>query len=388
MRSPRYTRLLAAVVSAPLLLTAAALPAAGADGSTESRQTDAQAAAAKKDRDNLRFYAPKDLRIGTAAAGGGHHVDQPYPDPFTHDQGYRRVLAAEFSSVSPENQMKWEFIHPERGTYRFGPADAIVKFARDNGQVVRGHTLLWHSQNPEWLEEGNFTKAELRKILKDHITTVVGRYKGRIDQWDVANEIFNGDGTLRTTDNIWIRELGPGIIADAFRWAHKADPKAKLFFNDYGVESINAKSNAYHELIQQLQAEGVPVDGFSVQAHLSTQYGFPEDLRQNLQRFDDLGLETAITEIDVRMKVAQSQQPTPEQEARQAADYRKALEACLAVEDCNSFTVWGFTDKYSWVPVFFPTEGHATIMTENFQRKPAYFALRDTLAKASGKRVR
>ncbi|WP_433724524.1 endo-1,4-beta-xylanase [Actinoplanes sp. CA-051413] len=329
----------------------------------------------------LRWAAPRDLRIGTAVAGGGHHLEQDYPDPFTFDKPYRKVLAREFNSVSPENQMKWEFIHPERRKYNFGPADAIVKFARQHGQVVRGHTLLWHSQNPAWLAEGEFTKAELRAILKDHITTVVGRYRGKIQQWDVANEIFNENGEYRQ-ENIFIRDLGPGIVADAFRWAHRADPKAQLFLNDYGVEWPGVKVDAYEALAKQLLADRVPLHGFASQAHLSTRYGAPDQLQGVLQRFDDLGLHTAITELDVRMDLPEGGVPTAEQLQTQAAYYKTVLDACLAVEDCNSFTIWGFTDKYSWVPVFFPSEGAATVMGNNFERKPAYYTLRDTLAAA------
>ncbi|MGA5444405.1 endo-1,4-beta-xylanase [Streptomyces griseoincarnatus] len=330
----------------------------------------------------LRAAAPEGFVIGTAVAGGGHHLEQDYPDPFTYDKEYRKVLGREFSSVSPENQMKWDYIHPERDRYDFEQADAIVEFARKNRQVVRGHTLLWHSQNPAWLEEGDFTKAELRGILREHITKVVGRYKGKIQQWDVANEIFDDQGNLRTQDNIWIRELGPEIVADAFRWAHKADPKAKLFFNDFNVESVNAKSDAYYALVKDLLKQRVPVHGFSVQGHLSTRYGFPGDLADNLHRFDALGLETAVTELDVRMDVPEGSLPTPAQEKQQAEYYQRVLEACLDVEGCNSFTIWGFTDKYSWVPVFFEGEGFATVMTEDFDRKPAYYALRDTLKDA------
>ncbi|HYF72714.1 MAG TPA: endo-1,4-beta-xylanase [Nocardioides sp.] len=330
----------------------------------------------------LRHAAPPGFVIGSAVAGGGHHVDQPYPDPFPNDRVYRYLLGKEFSSVSPENQMKWEFIHPERDRYRFGPADDIVRFARQHHQAVRGHTLLWHSQNPAWLTEGDYSAAELRRILRDHIRTVVGHYRGRIHQWDVANEVFDDSGQLRTSDNLWLRELGPGIIADAFRWAHRADPRAQLFFNDYGVEGVNAKSNAYLALISDLLEQGVPVDGFSVQGHLSTRYGFPDDLAANLQRFADLGLETAVTEVDVRMDLPDGAEPTSAQLAQQADYYQRMLEGCLAVATCRSFTVWGFTDKYSWVPVFFPDEGAATIMTEEFERKPAYYALRRTLADA------
>ncbi|RJK94796.1 endo-1,4-beta-xylanase [Vallicoccus soli] len=372
------TRTVAAVLGASALLAAvpAALPATAAPAAERA------AAAAPGGPLALRDLAPEGFRIGTAVAGGGHHVDQPYPDPFPNDRQYRRLVGQQFSSLSPENQMKWEFIHPEQGTYRFGPADEIVRFAQRHGQVVRGHTLLWHSQNPAWLEEGEFTKPQLRRILRDHIRTVVGRYKGKIQQWDVANEIFLDDGSLRTQDNIWIRELGPGIIEDAFRWAHQADPAAKLFFNDYGVESDNAKSDAYYALVQEFQAKGVPVDGFSVQAHLSTRYGFPGDLQANLQRFADLGVETAVTELDVRMDVPVGEQPTRAQQDQQADYYRQALEACLSVEGCDSFTLWGFTDKYSWVPVFFQGEGFATVMTEDFRRKPAYYAVAYRLAEA------
>jgi endo-1,4-beta-xylanase len=373
------------ILTLALTATALALPLAAAPA-TAAPQSDRQAATGPDHSnarfDRLRWAAPEGFHVGTAVAGGGHHLEQDYPDPFTHDREYRRILGQQFSSVSPENQMKWEFIHPERDRYDFGAADAIVDFAERHGQVVRGHTLLWHSQNPAWLEEGDFTDAELRAILHDHITTVVGRYAGRIQQWDVANEIFDEQGRLRTQDNIWLRELGPGIIADAFRWAHEADPDALLFFNDYGVESDNAKSDAYYALVQDLLAQGVPVDGFSVQAHLSTRYGFPGDLEQNLDRFGALGLETAVTELDVRMDLPAGGVPTAEQLRVQADYYERALTACLAVEGCNSFTIWGFTDKYSWVPVFFPGEGSATVMTEDFDRKPAFFALRDTLREA------
>jgi endo-1,4-beta-xylanase len=277
--------------------------------------------------------------------------------------------------------MKWEFIHPERNTYNFKPADAIVRFARQHGQVVRGHTLLWHSQNPAWLQEGEFTKGELRSILKEHIFTVVGRYRGQIHQWDVANEIFNENGEYRQ-ENIFIRELGPGIVADAFRWAHRADPKAQLFLNDYGADWPGVKVDAYEALAKQLLADRVPLHGFASQAHLSMRYGAPDQLAGVLQRFDDLGLYTAITELDVRMDLPEGGVPTAEQLQTQAAYYKTVLDACLAVEDCNSFTIWGFTDKCSWVPVFFPSEGAATVMWEDFSLKPAYFALRDTLAAA------
>jgi endo-1,4-beta-xylanase len=357
--------------------TALTLPLTAAPALAESAPT------AEAQQTTLRDAAPSGFVIGSAVAGGGHHQDEDYPDPFTADQPYRQLLAEQFSSLSAENQMKWDHLRPSQDEYAFDDADAIVDFAQANGQDVRGHTLLWHSQNPDWLENGNHSPEELRAILQDHIETVVGRYAGQIQQWDVANEIFDDGGNLRTGDNIWIRELGVEIVGDAFRWAHAADPSAELYFNDYNVEDVNAKSDAYYDLTRELLAEGVPVHGFSAQTHLSLQYGFPSTLQSNLERFEALGLATALTEVDVRMQLPEGGEPTEQQLEEQADYYARALEACLNVSGCESFTVWGFPDRYSWVPNTFEGEGAATIYWDDYTTKPAYDALRETLLSAS-----
>ncbi len=325
----------------------------------------------------LRDVAPDGVVIGTAAAGGGHVGAGD--DPFQVDEAYRERLGSEFSSVTPENQLKWEYVHPEPGTYDFAAADDIVAFAEEHDMVVRGHTLLWHSQNPAWLEEGDYAPDELRAILRDHVTTVVGRYAGRIQQWDVANEIIDDAGRLRTQENIWLRELGPGVIDDVFRWAHEADPDAQLFLNDFGAEGVNPKTDAYLALVTDLLARGVPVDGFGAQAHLSLEHGSPGDgLRENLQRFADLGLATAVTELDVRVPLDDGRASAEDLE-RQAEYYTDVVAGCLAVAGCSSITVWGFTDAYSWVATFFPGMGAATLLTQDHARKPAYDAVADAL---------
>ncbi|WP_193105017.1 endo-1,4-beta-xylanase [Brachybacterium sp. FME24] len=365
--------------------TAAATLAAGGAASAAPPGNREQTPPGLAKKDNLAWAAGAEIAIGSAVAGGGHHTDESYPPPLTGDADYRDLLGREFTSVSAENQMKWDHLRPEPGAFAFEDADAIMEFAAQHGQVVRGHTLLWHSQNPDWLAEGAYSAEELREILYEHITTVVGRYRGRIQQWDVVNEIMDEAGNLRMSDNIWLRELGTGIIADAFRWAREADPDALLFFNDYNVDGINAKSDAYYALIPTLLADGVPVDGFSTQGHLSIRYGFPGDLAENLQRFADLGLQTAITELDVRMDLPEGVDPTAEQLEQQAEYYRRATEAALSVDGCNSLTLWGFVDTYSWVPITFPGEGAATVLWEDFSRKPAYYAVQDALAAASGR---
>jgi endo-1,4-beta-xylanase len=306
------------------------------------------------------------VRIGTA-------VDMT---ALAGDAPYRAAVAREFSTVTPENVMKWEAVEPTRGTYDWAAADRLVDFARAHGQTVRGHTLVWHSQNPAWLTEAAFTPTELRAILRQHIRDEVGHFKGKIWAWDVVNEAFNDDGTWR--DTIWLRNLGPGYIADAFRWAHQADPNAKLFLNDYNNEGVNPKSDAYYALVKSLRAQGVPVQGYGMQGHLGIQYGLPGDVAANARRFDALGLQTAFTEVDVRMIL-----PTdPIKVAAQSQGFTTLLTACLLVRHCVSYTVWGFTDKYSWVPGVFDGQGSATPFDENFAPKPAYAALRDTLTVA------
>lgn len=310
-----------------------------------------------------------DLRIGTAVDMAALAADAPY----------RSKAAGEFTSVTPENVMKWEVVEQERGTYDWAAADELVDFARANGQLVRGHTLLWHNQLPAWLTEGDFGADELRAILRRHITDEAGHFEGRIWQWDVVNEAFNDDGTLR--DSIWLRKLGPGYIADAFRWAHQADPRAKLFINDYNIEGVNAKSTALYELVGELRKHHVPIDGVGIQGHLSVQYNAPHDIADNMKRFDDLGLETAITEADVRIPMPSD---STKQEA-QAEGYDVLLRGCLLTRHCTDFTVWGFTDAYSWVPDTFEGEGAANLFDENYTAKPAYKALTQDLKLAAGR---
>ncbi|MFF7340231.1 endo-1,4-beta-xylanase [Streptomyces sp. NPDC008163] len=326
---------------------------------------------------------PKDPRSTTLGALGrrsgvriGTAVDMA---ALAHDAPYRAKAASEFSSVTPENVMKWEVVEPSRGRYDWKEADKLVDFARANGQLVRGHTLLWHNQLPSWLTTGDFTADELRAILRKHITDEARHFKGRIWQWDVVNEAFDDDGTLR--DSIWLRKLGPGYIADAFRWAHAADPKAKLFINDYNTEGVNAKSTALYDLVVELRKQHVPIDGVGIQGHLSVQYNAPHDIAENMNRFDALGLETAITEADVRVPMPSD---STEQEA-QAEGYDVLLRGCLLTRKCTDFTVWGFTDKYSWVPDTFEGEGAANLYDENYEAKPAYSALRDDLLLAAGR---
>jgi endo-1,4-beta-xylanase len=335
--------------------------------------------------DALRsLAAPIGLRIGTAIIP----YDLDHPD-------YARIAGDQFSSVTPGNEMKWETVEPTRGTYDWSGGDRLVRFARRHDQLVRGHTLLWHSQLPRWLTDGvadgTISDAELRSLLRKHIYDEVAHFRGQIWQWDVANEFFANawdpnplpDGI--NGDDFWVQHLGEGVIADAFRWAHQADPHALLFYNDYnigGEDGDNKKADAVYRWVRRMLGQGVPIDGIGNQGHLDTQYGFPTKLRDDLQRYADLGLKVAITEADVRTFVDAPDTQVPTQPLAipaHAQYYDGMLKACLFVRSCISFTVWGFGDADSWVPGFFTGEGYAGIYDVDLQPKPAYFTLRDDL---------
>jgi endo-1,4-beta-xylanase len=357
------------IVVAALVMVAAVLPAsAPVAASGDHRRTPAI-------DQPLRALADRvGLRIGTA-------VDM---SAFNNDTVYHDRIGVEFSAVTAENVMKWGEIERVQGEPDYTLADQLVASARASRQKVHGHTLLWHNQLPQWLTDGvtagTIDAAELRRLLRKHIFEVAGHFRGKIWHWDVVNEVIDDSGNLR--DTIFLRLLGPGYIADAFRWAKQADPHAKLYLNDYNLEFPGAKSDAYYALAQQLLAQRVPVDGLGAQGHLGIQFGLPsaQDTYNNLRRFEKLGLEISFTEVDIRMIL-----PTDVYRTQaQAQGFSGLLTACLLLERCEMFTFWGFTDKYSWVPGFFtnPPEGDATMLNEDFTPKPAYREMQAILAMA------
>ncbi|SCE68258.1 endo-1,4-beta-xylanase [Micromonospora mirobrigensis] len=313
-------------------------------------------AAATPDRPTLREYAPHTVRIGTAV--NARMLDDP---------AYRAVLASDFTAVTAENAMKWQVLQPTPGRYDWTAADRIVGIALDNGQAVYGHTLVWHSGTPAWVSE-SWPREKLRALLREHVTTVVSRYRGKVWAWDVVNEALADDGSLR--DTIWLRRLGPGYIADAFRWAHQADPDARLFINEYDTEGRTRKAHALWQLVHRLRADGVPIQGVGFQSHLRASKP-PQDMTGNLRRFAALGVAVAVTELDVRVP----QPVTPEKLASQALMYQYVLGACLAVPTCESFTVWGFTDASSWIPHRYPGYDSACLFDSTMRPKPAHSAL-------------
>jgi len=334
------------------------------------------------------------LRVGTAAN----------PTDLS-DPALSQITADQFSVLTPENEMKWQVVEPQQGKFDWSGADNLVNFAEVHNERVRGHTLVWHNQLPNWLTQGvangTINDTQLRDLLHQHITTEVRRYRGRIWQWDVVNEMLAdaNPSQIKPTD-FWVSHLGTDVIADAFRWAHAADPDAILCYNDYniaGEDGSNAKFNAALALVKNLLAQKVPIDCVGDQGHLDLQFGFnPILMTQDLQAFASLGLKVALTEADVRTFVERTDNnqtpivsptdPTPSHTANPAAAdwYNGMLQSCLTVKACISFTVWGFADSESWVPGTFAGEGDADIYDVNLNIKPQYTALQQTLSLAAG----
>jgi endo-1,4-beta-xylanase len=335
--------------------------------------------------DSLRALAAKiNLRVGTAVI------------PFDLDTpAYNAIVGSQFSVVTPGNEMKWQIVEPTQGQFDWSGADRLVNYAEAHGQLVRGHTLMWHNQLPNWLTtgvaNGTISKSQLWGLLEQHIFTEVGRYRGRIWQWDVANEFFmDANPSGINPNDFWISHLGTGVLPQAFKWAHEADPHALLFYNDYnigGEDGSNAKSDAVYAWLQQMLDQGVPITGVGNQGHLDTQYGFSgQRLTADLQRYASLGLKVAITEADVRTFVDSPTTQNPTSNLALFAhpyEFGLMMQAVLAVPECISFTVWGFGDADSWVPGFFTGEGYATIYDVNLNPKPAYFELQELLRLAA-----
>jgi len=314
--------------------------------------------------------APHDILIGAAAAPA-----------YLSDTDYSTILGSEFSQLQAENEMKFALIHPRPDTdpnpYDFKGGDALVEFAQSHSMKVRGHTLVWHNQVSKWVTEGKFAPPQLAQILHDHINKVMSHYASKVYAWDVVNEAFSDDGTMRHT--IWYDQPGIGggagtkYIEQAFRWAHDADPKAKLFYNDYNTEEINKKSDAMYAMAEDFKKRGVPLDGIGFQAHISLQFDDPAKLAsfaENLERFAKLGLELQITELDIRLSDSSAASLSA-----QAKLYGEITALCVHQPACKLLQTWGLTDKHSWVPGFFKGQGWALLWDADYKKKPAYEAV-------------
>jgi endo-1,4-beta-xylanase len=313
------------------------------------------------------------------------------------------LVKAQFNSITPENALKWEHIHPK--DYAFDVADQYVAFGEENHMFIVGHCLVWHNQTPDAVfrdAAGNLVARKvLLKRMRDHIHTVVGRYKGRINSWDVVNEALADDGTLRQT--LWLKIIGEDYIEKAFRYAHEADPHAELTYNDYSLEN-EAKRNGAVALIQKLKAKGVPITSVGLQGHDSLTWPSLDQQDATISAFAKLGVKVVISELDIDVLPSATRQGTADITASVKPDAAlnpyvaglpDAIQQALAKRYAELFrvfvqhrdavtriTFWGVTDGDSWLNNF-PARGRTNyplLFDRQGKSKPAFDAVIQTAA--------
>jgi endo-1,4-beta-xylanase len=315
--------------------------------------------------------APTTLRAGAEADSRYFGVAVGQQD--IGNSSASNLAGSQFDMVTPQNEMKWDTVEPNNGQFNFGPGDAVVNFANAHNERVRGHNLVWHAQLPNWMS--SLSGSQAKSAMEAHITGEASHYKGKLYAWDVVNEPFNDDGSFR--QDVFYNAFGGGAqyIGDAIRTAHAADPAAKLYINDYNIEGTGSKSNAMYSLAQTLLAQGVPLNGIGFESHFIVGQ-VPSSLQANMQRFANLGLDVAITELDDRMTTPASNGNLQQQ----ATDDANVVKACLAIARCPGITQWNVSDAGSWIPGTFPGYGAATLFDNNYQPKPAFNAVLTALA--------
>jgi len=303
------------------------------------------------------------------------------------ETAYASTLAREFNMVEAEDAMKWWVLRPDRATYDFRQGDELVRFAEAHQMKVRGHCLVWGRANPDWLAQGHLTVRQLSRLLHEHITRVMTHYSGQVFAWDVVNEALDENGNVR--DSIWYNQPGIGLsgkgtayIEKVFRWAHKADPRALLFYNEAEGEGMNRKSDAIYAMVKDFKTRHVPVDGVGLQLHISNLNFDVGAVATNIARLAALGMQIHITELDVSLPLdARGEVIHADDLARQAEIYRAIVRACLQSRACTSIQTWGFTDKYSWIGSHsHGTRGQALLFDRSYQPKQSYRAVLDELS--------
>ncbi|TLD10433.1 hypothetical protein PgNI_06594 [Pyricularia grisea] len=297
------------------------------------------------------------------------------------DEPYMGVVnnTNEFGMIVPENSMKWESTEKDPGRFLFGNADRVRALTKVNGQMLRCHALTWHSQLPAFVKTTTWTRDTLTAAIQSHISNVVGHFAGDCYAWDVVNEAVNENGTFRNSP--FYQTLGTDFLGISFRAAATADPNAKLYYNDFNIETPGAKSTAVMGIVRLLKGQGVRIDGVGFQGHL-TVGATPTraKLAAQLQRFADLGVEVSFTELDIKHRSLPASSSAAQTQAR---DYVAVVGSCLDVTACVGVMVWQPTDKYSWIPQTFPGTGGACLFDENMKPKPAYTSVSNLLASAA-----
>ena len=297
----------------------------------------------------------------------------------------------DFNSITSASDMKMNRILNKEGEYYWERIDSIIAFAENNNQRIFGHNLIWHSSTPKWVEEkGQIDSLWMGEFMREYIHTYVGRYKGKISGWDVVNEGLETNGVV-LRETMWYKALGEEYIANAFRYAHEADPEAILFYNDFNIERDTVKLNATLDLIENLRAKGVPISGLGFQMHI--RMDIPDDIIEySLKKGAETGLQIHLSEVDIIFNkhddtrnggVESYHQLTEDMKNEQGEKYRKLVGIYRNVvpkEQQFGITFWDFTDRDSWIRGFFNMNDWPCLYDDDLQPKPAYYGVWEGLS--------
>jgi endo-1,4-beta-xylanase len=316
-----------------------------------------------------------------AAERAGKKLGTAFMPHLLNEPNFAKVAARHFDSVTPENEMKWDAIEPQKGEFRFDNADRTVAFAVENKMRVRGHTLVYHKQLASWVN--GLSGDALRAAVIAHVKGVVSHYKGRVAQWDVINEALSNKGDL-TSESLF-SALGPTLFDDAFKAAHETDPQAQLFYNDYDLEEYGTpKQEGLFTLLKRLQDNKVPIHGVGLQMHVDPRKWPPAaDIRKTIERIAALGLTVEVTEMDVPIGEVPGT-PAQKLEAQKTLTH-DIVAACMAVKACTGITFWGVTDQHTWLkdPEWARLRGRMPhlplIFDEEYRPKPMFNGVLDAL---------
>jgi endo-1,4-beta-xylanase len=286
---------------------------------------------------------------------------------------YNAIVKKEFSSITAENAMKFGGLHPAQNTFNWTDADYLVNFAQINNKRIHGHTLVWHQSLPTWVTNFVGDSTAWENLLKTHIQTVVAHFKGKVTSWDVVNEAFNDDGTMR--NSIWRQKLGDDYVARCFQYANQADPDALLFYNEYGHEYSAAKRTAVINMLSAFKTRGIPVHGIGMQFHTNINQT-DANITAAISAAAGTGLKVHISELDIALNPGNNTSLvyTLTLGNLQAARYKFIVKAFYGIPASQQFgiTTWNVTDADSWIPGEYNRPDWPLPFDANYQKKPAY----------------
>lgn len=302
-----------------------------------------------------------------------------------YDKQYSDILTSQFGVALLDNTPNWYFtdggLRPSKDKYNFAQMDEVVKYAHENNMTMQAHHYVWGEEKwlPAWLKDGNYNKEELYDILQNHILTVGSRYRGQIKEWTVVNEAFSRGLHFNNLNDWWQEAIGDKSYIDkAFIWARQADPTSVLILNDFGNEKKGPISSSMQDYIKGAKNRGVPIDAIGMQMHIDgSNPPSKEEIKQNINKFAELGVDIYVTEFDVNMDGAKG--TNAQKDNKQADIYYNALRACLEVNSCKSFSVLGVTDKETWYSYLDYKNPRPLPFDDKYQPKPAFYAMRRAL---------